>query len=69
MGLIRWANAKIRALNTWDIGLFKIVCVLAGMILGAFVSSFVIRNLVWLSAAAVVLTIIFMIRFLKSRAS
>jgi len=66
MGIFHWANAKIRILNAWDIGLLKIVCVLAGMILGAFISSFVIRNIAWLAAAAIVLTIIFMIRFLKS---
>jgi putative Mn2+ efflux pump MntP len=69
MGLFHWANAKIRILNAWDIGLLKIVCILAGMILGAYLSSFIIRNIVWLAAAAVVLTVAFMIRFLKSRTS
>jgi len=69
MELFHWANAKIRTLNAWDIGLLKIVCVLSGMILGAYLSSFVIRNIAWLAAAVIFLTIVFMIRFLKSRAS
>ena len=46
MGLIQWAEQRTKALNIWDIGILKIYCVLFGMIVGAYVSSFV-RDHVW----------------------
>ena len=41
MGLIQWAEKRTKALNMWDIGVLKIYCVLFGMIVGAYASSFV----------------------------
>ncbi len=55
MGLIRWAEAKTKALNIWDIGILKIYCVLLGVIVGAYVSSFVQEYVAWFVLAVIVL--------------
>jgi len=54
VGLIQWAEQRTRALSLWDIGVLKIYCVLFGMIVGAYVSSFV-RQQVWWFVGAVLL--------------
>jgi len=54
VGLIQWAEERTRALSLWDIGVLKIYCVLFGMIVGAYVSSFV-RQQVWWFVGAVLL--------------
>jgi len=52
VGLIQWAEERTKALNMWDIGVLKIYCVLFGMIVGAYVSTFV-RGYVWWFVGAV----------------
>jgi len=54
VGLIQWAEQRTKGLNIWDIGVLKIYCVLFGMIVGAYVSSFV-RQQVWWFVGAVLL--------------
>lgn len=53
MDVIRWAETKTKALSVWDIGVLKIYCVLFGMIVGAYASSFVLEH-VWIFAGVVV---------------
>ena len=55
MGLIHWAEQRTAALNIWDIGILKIYCVLFGMIVGAYVSSFVRDQIWWFVGAVLVL--------------
>lgn len=55
MGLIQWAESKTNGLTIWDIGALKIYCVLFGVIVGAFASTFVQEHLWWFVAGVVVL--------------
>ena len=55
MGLIQWAEQRTKGLNIWDIGVLKIYCVLFGMIVGAYVSSFVRGHVWWFVGAVLVL--------------
>ena len=55
MGIIEWAERRTNALNIWDIGVLKIYCALFGMIVGAYLSSFVKQNVWWFVVVVVVL--------------
>lgn len=55
MGVIQWAEARTEALNLWDIGILKIYCVLFGMIVGAYASSFVRDHVWWFAGVVLVL--------------
>ena len=55
MGLIQWAEERHKALSIWDIGVLKVYCVLFGMIVGAYVPTFVRGNVWWFVAAVLVL--------------
>ena len=55
MGLIQWAEQRTKGLNIWDIGVLKIYCVLFGMIIGAYVSSYVRGHIGWFVGAVLVL--------------
>ena len=57
MGLIRWAEERTRAMSIWDIGVLKIYCVLFGMIVGAYVSTFVKGHVWWFVGVVLVLGI------------
>lgn len=54
MKLLRWAERRAKALTVWDLGVLKVYCVLFGMIVGAYFSSFV-REEVWWFVGAVLL--------------
>jgi len=41
MSFISWMDQKCRKLNVWDIGVLKTYCLLIGMILGAYLATFV----------------------------
>ena len=69
MGIIKFLNQKIKSYTVWDIGVLKIFCVIAGMILGAFISSFVKQNLWWLIIIGIVLFIFLLIRFLTAKSN
>jgi len=45
MKVLDWIDEKVKKLTVWDIGILKILCVLAGMILGAYAAGFVLRNI------------------------
>ena len=55
MGVIQWAEERAKSLNLWDIGALKIYCVLFGMIVGAYVSSFVRDHVWWFGGAVLIL--------------
>ena len=55
VGVITWAEQRTKSLNIWDIGILKIYCVLFGMIVGAYVSSFVKDHFWWFAAAVLAL--------------
>ena len=55
MKILRWAERRTRALTIWDIGVVKIYCVLFGMIVGAYLSSFVKQEVWWFVAAVLIL--------------
>ena len=55
MRIIQWAERRTNALNLWDIGVLKIYCALFGMIVGAYLSSFVKQNVWWFVAVVLVL--------------
>jgi putative Mn2+ efflux pump MntP len=55
MGVIQWAEQRTKALSIWDIGVVKTYCVLFGIIVGAYLSSFVKQHVWWLAGAVVVL--------------
>ena len=57
MGLILWAEERTRAMSIWDIGVLKIYCVLFGMIVGAYVSTFVKGHVWWFVGVVLVLGI------------
>jgi putative Mn2+ efflux pump MntP len=55
MGVIQWAEQRTKALSIWDIGVVKTYCVLFGIIVGAYLSSFVKQHVWWFAGAVVVL--------------
>ena len=67
MKLFDWANKKIQTYNVWDIGALKIFCTIVGMILGAYVSVFVIQNIWWFVVIAIILFLILIIKFFKAK--
>lgn len=69
MGNIQWANKQIKYYTVWDIGILKIFCTIAGIILGAYVSVFVKNNLWWLVVIALVLFVFLIIRFFTIKAT
>lgn len=67
MGIIEWANLKVKAQNLWDIGILKIFCTTVGIILGAYISNFVIQYVWWFVVISIVLFIWLMYRFLIAK--
>ncbi len=55
MGVIQWAEQRTKALSIWDIGVLKTYCVLFGIIVGAYLSSFVKQYVWWFAGAVLVL--------------
>lgn len=44
MDLMKWAEKKIRKMSAWDMAMTKIALIAFGMVVGAYTSSFVKRN-------------------------
>jgi len=42
-------------MTIWDIGVLKVYCVLFGVIVGAYLSSFVRENVVWFVVSVLIL--------------
>ena len=53
MSFFTWVEKKTKALGFWDIGILKIYCVLFGMIVGAYFSSFVREHVAWFASGVV----------------
>jgi hypothetical protein len=55
MSVLSWAEKRTKALTLWDVGFLKISAMLFGMIVGAYLASFVIENLWWFLVPMLVL--------------
>ena len=66
MRFIDWVNSKVQAQNIWDIGILKFFVVTVGIILGAYISNFVIQNIWYFVIISIILFILLMYRFIKS---
>ena len=65
MKLIDWAENKISQMNIWDIGFLKMLLLIVGMIIGAYVSEFIIKNIFIFAGIAVLLYILITYKFFK----
>jgi len=54
LSVMTWAEDRARAMTLWDIGFLKVYSMIFGMIIGAYLAPFVVRN-VWVFVALVVL--------------
>ncbi len=66
MGILQWAEKKTKGLTIWDIGVLKVYCVLVGVIVGAYLSSFVKENVLWFVVSVIVLGSVVGTRWLTS---
>lgn len=66
MNVFTWADKKVKAQTIWDIGVLKFFCTIVGMILGAYVSTWVIQNVWWLVGVAAASLFWLIIRFFKA---
>jgi len=66
MSLYAWAEARARATTVWDLGLLKVYCVLFGMVVGAYVAPFVLRNVGWFVGGIVALGVWFGYRWIAT---
>jgi hypothetical protein len=55
MTILSWAERRTRALTLWDVGFLKVNSMLFGMVVGAYLASFVIENLWWFLVPVLVL--------------
>ena len=69
MKIFAWIEKKMKVQTIWDIGILKIFCCLVGMILGGYLSAFVLQNVTWFYITAFILFIILMIRFFTGKKS
>ncbi len=63
MGLFSFAESRIKRMTVWDIGALKILCVLAGMLLGAYIAAFMLTYQLWFFIAAGVLLVVVLVRW------
>jgi hypothetical protein len=61
-----WINSKVQAQNIWDIGVLKFFVVTVGIIMGAYISDFVIQNIWYFAVISIILFILLIYRFIKS---
>lgn len=62
MSLFDWAERKIRGLHIWEFALVKLVLVLFGIIVGAYLALFVKQYLWWFVTVFVMLYLVVMWR-------
>ena len=55
MKIFDWAEERTQALTIWDIGILKAYCGLFGMILGAYLSTFVKAHVWWFVVPVILL--------------
>ena len=58
-------NRKIKKFKCWDIGLVKLVCIIIGLVIGAYFPAWVITNIVWIVIIGAVALIIALIRWFR----
>ena len=61
-----WINSKVQAQNIWDIGVLKFFVVTVGIIMGVYISDFVIQNIWYFAVISIILFILLIYRFIKS---
>jgi hypothetical protein len=69
VSVIEWAESKSHALTIWDTGLLKAYCVLFGMIVGAYASSFVTTHVSWFVVGVLFLGSCYGYRLLTAKAA
>jgi len=57
MGILNWANSRIKKLNWLDLGCIKLACIVIGVLLAVLIPSLVKVNVWLLVAVAVILAI------------
>ncbi len=67
MRFIDWINSKVQAQNIWDIVILKLFVLTVGIIMGAYISNFVIQNIWFFVIISIILFILLMYRFIKSK--
>lgn len=55
MSLLSWADDRSGAMTVWDLGFMKVTSMLFGIIVGAYLASFVIENILWFLVPMLVL--------------
>jgi hypothetical protein len=68
MGILEWAEQRTSAMTIWDVGVLKIYCVLFGVIVGAYISTFVKENLWWFVLSVLVFGLASSYRWLTAKA-
>jgi hypothetical protein len=53
MSVTTWAEDRARAMTLWDIGFLKVYSAIFGMIIGAYLAPFVLRN-IWVFLTLVI---------------
>ncbi len=55
MSVLTWAEERSNAMTLWDVGALKVSSMLFGVLVGAYLAPFVMRNVTWLLVLLVVL--------------
>ena len=55
MSVMQWTEERTNAMTVWDVGVLKVLCVFFGLIIGAYVPSFVTQNIWWFVAVVLLL--------------
>lgn len=66
MRIFDWVNSKVQAQNIWDVGILKLFVLTVGIILGAYISNFVIQHILYFEVISIILFILLMYRFFKA---
>ena len=69
MGIVAWLGQKAKAYTFCDIQILKIACLLVGMILGAYISPFVFRFMVWFIGVSILLLVALAVRIFRAKAN
>ena len=62
MGLFEWIDKRVKAQNKWDVVILKLFCTTVGVILGAYISHFVIQYIWWFAVIGSLLFIYLLYR-------
>jgi len=65
MGLMTWAEEKVKKLTFWDLGALKLALLVLGAIIGAYISVFVKQYVWWFVVVFVVLYLYLILKFFK----